>query len=122
MFLWGSLWYSKSKLLFCGIIDVVKAVIYTESALVSTAVSHGLARHMFFLSLPKLSETLRWQAIAEPVGILGPCIPKVVVTMVLIKISGHPVACLWSLNFLLIGILIACSVVVFVQCDPVSAQ
>lgn len=96
-----------------------------ESGLVSKAVSSGIARHQYYLSLAELSDAIKWQAIAEPIGIIAPCVPRIVIAMLLIKILTPSlifVVYLWSLNLMLLALSITCSVVVFVQCTPVSAQ
>lgn len=80
---------------------------------------------MYYVGLPELSKALKWQTIAMPFAIIGSCVPKIVVTLFLIKIvvpNRLSVAYLWALNLLLNAISIATSVVVFVQCTPVSAQ
>ena len=102
-----------------------QALIFAESALVTKAVEHGIGRHMFFVGPVEFVYALKWQIIAMPFAIIGACVPKLVVTMLLIKILNPgklAAAFLWTLNIVLFSISISTSVVALVQCTPTSAQ
>lgn len=100
-------------------------MLYIQCAFVSIAVSHGLGRHMYYLvSNPdEISNVVKWQLYSEPLGILGTTIPKIAVTILLIKLlspSKIAVAYLWTINIVLNAVSIVCIITSFVQCTPTS--
>ncbi|OCL08125.1 hypothetical protein AOQ84DRAFT_268068, partial [Glonium stellatum] len=99
-------------------------LLYIQSSMVSVAISYGLARHQYYLPLSHVSNVVKWQLLSEPFAIFGTTVPKIAITMLLVKIMGpskHGVIWLWSLNILLNAISIVCLITAFVQCTPVSA-
>jgi hypothetical protein len=93
---------------------------------VSVSVSHGLGRHMYYLLISdpnEISMVVKWQLYSEPFGIFGTTIPKIAVTMLLIKLlnpSKMAIAYLWMMNVVLNVICIVCIITSFVQCTPTS--
>jgi hypothetical protein len=72
----------------------------------------------------EISMVVKWQRYSEPLGIFGTTIPKIAVTMLLIKLlnpSKITTAYLWTMNIVLNGFSIVCIITSFVQCAPTSA-
>jgi hypothetical protein len=72
----------------------------------------------------EISMVVKWQLYSEPLGIFGTTIPKIAVTMLLIKLlnpSKITTAYLWTMNIVLNGFSIVCIITSFVQCAPTSA-
>ncbi|KAF2245418.1 hypothetical protein BU26DRAFT_607669 [Trematosphaeria pertusa] len=109
------------------ILGVSMTLLYIQSAFVSVSIHYGLARHQYYLLISNplnISKVVKWQLFSEPVAILGTTIPKVAVTMLLIKLldpNKLAVAWLWALNILLNALSIVCIITSFVQCTPTSA-
>jgi hypothetical protein len=104
----------------------LQALLYIQAAFVSVAVSHGLGRHMYYLLISdpnEISMVVKWQLYSEPLGIFGTTIPKIAVTMLLIKLlnpSKMATTYLWTMNIVLNGFSIVCIITSFVQCAPTS--
>lgn len=98
--------------------------IYIQSSFASVQTAHGLGRHQYYLSPGQLSATARFQYIGEPFGIFAVAVPKIAVTILIIKIMGPSqkgAAWLWFLNIVLHVLSVVCSVALFLQCTPTSA-
>ena len=94
--------------------------------MVSVAVSYGLGRHQYYLLITNpvnISNVIKWQLYSEPIAIFGGTIPKIAVTMLIIKlVVPHTLvrSYLWTLNILLNAVSVVCVVTSFVQCKPLA--
>jgi hypothetical protein len=71
----------------------------------------------------EISTVVKWQLYSEPLGIFGTTVPKIAVTMLLIKLlnpSKMATAYLWTMNIVLNAFSIVCIITSFVQCTPTS--
>ncbi|KAL5115577.1 hypothetical protein ACEQ8H_006553 [Pleosporales sp. CAS-2024a] len=108
------------------ILGLSMALLYIQCAFVSVAVGHGLGRHMYYLLVSDpldISNVVKWQLFSEPLGIFGTTIPKIAVTMLLIKLlnpSKLAVAYLWMTNMVLNAVSLVCVITSFTQCTPTS--
>ncbi|PVI08126.1 hypothetical protein DM02DRAFT_648190 [Periconia macrospinosa] len=102
-------------------------LLYLQNVTVSIAVHYGLGRHGYYIIVNdgpmSVSNVIKWQVWGEPVAIFGASIPKIAVTMLIIRIvNPHQLvaAFLWTLNITLNLMSVACVVTTFVQCKPTS--
>ncbi|KAF2707637.1 hypothetical protein K504DRAFT_435490 [Pleomassaria siparia CBS 279.74] len=110
--------------------DVVLAVSMVSTilqcAMVSVSIQYGLARHTYFLLVGNpldVANVVKWQLYSEPVAIFAGTVPKIAITMLLLKLLNPGtlvVSYLWFVNVILNGLSIVCIVCTFVQCTPTS--
>ena len=103
---------------------LVQILLFIQGGLVSASISSGLGRHQYYLTLEQLTGAVEWQVISEPFGIFGVSLPKLAITILLIKIMGPSksgAAWLWLLNVALNALSIASTIALFAQCKPSTA-
>jgi hypothetical protein len=102
-----------------------QALTLSTSIFSTVATTYGEGRHLYYLQPSDVSNIIKYQVVVNgPAGILGPLLPKLVVTILLIKILSPPPlsrAYLWTINAIHWALSITSTVLLFVQCKPVSA-
>lgn len=101
-------------------------MVYIQCAFVSVSVHFGLGRHIFYIAMENpshISMVVKWQFLSEPLGILGPNVAKIAVTMMIIKLLSPSKAgkfWLWTINIVLNVENIISLILNFLQCSPVE--
>lgn len=93
-----------------------------NNAVITVSASWGLGRHIMYLSGPQIVNAMKYQTIAEPIGIMSPTIGRIAFALYLFKLVG-PVRlhrwilhiCIWS--ELVVNILNI--ITIFAQCPHV---
>lgn len=103
-------------------IIVIAALLNLVTMSLSTvAVSHGLGRHIYYLSQEQIMHTLYYATILQPIGIAAYCLPKLAVVILIISLMGttkRGVFALYSVIAILFITSALCAVMLFAQCNP----
>lgn len=103
-------------------IIVIAALLNIITISLSTvAVSHGLGRHIYYLSQEQIMHTLYYSTILQPIGIAAYCLPKLAVVILIISLMGTTKRGIFALYFI-IAILFVTSalsaIMLFARCNP----
>jgi hypothetical protein len=93
----------------------------SNNACITVSEQHGLGRHIMYLEPAQIVTALKWQTIAEPLGIMSPTMGRLSFTIYMLRLVGCDKFKRYLLHFciyfnLLVNIL--CIILIFVQCGP----
>jgi hypothetical protein len=93
----------------------------SNNACITVSEQHGLGRHIMYLEPAQIVTALKWQTIAEPLGIMSPTMGRLSFTIYMLRLVGCDKFKRYLLRFciyfnLLVNIL--CIILIFVQCGP----
>lgn len=107
-------------------IEPLKQILVLVCSSVATViVSHGGARHLYYLNYQKITLLLKWSWMVQPIAIMTMATAKISVAFLLLRIIGPTTV--WRKRFLYFSIIslfaigVLCSIVSFVQCNPPRA-
>jgi len=90
-------------------------------ALTSVAIHYGLGRHIYFLTPDEITNSLKFSAIIQPLGVSSYCIPKFAVAVLIIRLLGLEKRGAYFLYSVIVILFITSGLPViylFAQCDP----
>lgn len=96
----------------------------TNNALITKAVHFGLGRHIQYLSPPEIMNTIKYQFISQPIGIISPTLGRVSFAIFMLRLVGPTHRAMrWILNVsicvtILINLLTC--IIIFAQCRPIE--
>lgn len=104
------------------LIIVIAALLNIVTMSLSTvAVSHGLGRHIYYLSQEQIMHTLYYSTILQPIGIAAYCLPKLAVVILIISLidtTKRGVFALYSVIAILFVTSALFAIMLFAQCNP----
>lgn len=103
-------------------IIVIAALLNIVTMSLSTvAVSHGLGRHVYYLSQEQIMHTLYYSTILQPIGIAAYCLPKLAVVILIISLMGTTKRGVFALHSVIAIFFITSAlsaIMIFAQCNP----
>lgn len=85
---------------------------------------YGLGRHIMYLTPFQIVNALKWQTIAEPLGIMSPTIGRIAFAVYMLKLVGLDRRKIWTLYFCIVFsavVNLLCIILIFVQCEHVQS-
>jgi hypothetical protein len=102
-------------IVFAAILNLITVALNT------IAISHGIGRHIYYLSNDDIVNTLYYRAILRPLGIIAYCLPKLAVVILVIQLMVTQRRGIWFLYSIIAVLFVTPGlsiVLLFAQCDP----
>lgn len=85
---------------------------------------YGLGRHIMYLKPLQIVNTLKWQTISEPLGIMSPTLGRIAFAVYMLKLVGPDRKKRWTLLFCIVFsaiVNVLCIILIFAQCEHVQS-
>ena len=94
------------------------------TAITTVSTYTGIGRHQFYLLPAQISKAVYLNLIAQPFGVMGVCLPKIAVAILIVRLMGphkHGVWFLYASTLSLTFLSMLCAIFLFAQCSPSAA-